>query len=119
MHAGVPLNDADRLPWLERVHAAIAGAMVAGVSLVVACSALKESYRATLARGVPDVVFVYLAAGPDLLRARVAGRSGHFMPESLVDTQLAVLEPPAEAVQVDAALPVAAQIATIRHQLRL
>jgi gluconokinase len=119
MRLGIPLGDADRQPWLERVHGVIADAARRRQPLVVACSALKASYRATLSRGVEHLAFVFLDAPPDLLRARISARPGHFMPPTLVDSQLATLEPPAGAVRVDAAQPVSTQVSTIRHQLRL
>jgi gluconokinase len=119
MHQGIPLTDETRGPWLERVHGVIAAAAARGEPLVVACSALKESYRTALARGVAGVTFVFLDAPADLLRSRISARPGHFMPATLVDSQLATLEPPADAVRIDARQPVAAQIAAIRHRLRL
>ena len=117
MRRGVPLTDEQREPWLDRVHRLAADAVRAGESLVVACSALKERYRARIGDGLAGIVFVYLEAGPELLHARVSGRPSHFMPESLVDSQLATLEPPADAIRVDAALPVDAQVAVIRRAL--
>lgn len=119
MRHGIPLTDEDRWPWLARVHEAITGADRTGRPLIVACSALKEEYRHVLANGVSAIAFVYLIAGAALLHDRLAHRSGHFMPESLVESQLATLEPPANAVRVDAALPVEAQIGVVRDALGL
>ncbi len=112
MGAGQALDDADRWPWLDRIAAALADP-AAPRGRVVACSALKRAYRDRLRAGVGAALrFVYLRADPDLMRARVAGRRGHYMPASLVDSQFAVLEPPvgeADVVTVaaDAGLDVA------------
>ncbi len=96
MAAGVPLVDADRLPWL----AALAGWMrersAAGESTVMACSALTRAYRDVLRRGVPGVAFVHLAGEAEVVADRLAARTGHFMPGSLLSSQLATLEPLAE-----------------------
>lgn len=92
MHAGQPLSDADRAPWLERVAAALAAQ--SGWA-VVSCSALKRGYRDRLRADAPAAAFVLLHADEDVLRDRVAHRKGHFMPPSLLESQLATLEPPA------------------------
>ena len=101
MTSGTPLDPADRTAWLEALLAALASASGKG-DAVLACSALRADFRAALAAGVPDVRFVYLRAGRDLIRARVAGRPDHFMPVSLVDSQFETLEEPAEALTIDA-----------------
>jgi gluconokinase len=94
MSAGHPLDDDDRWPWLDRIAAALKEDR-GGRGAVVACSALRRAYRDRLLSGVgPALRFVYLKASPDLMRARVAGRKGHYMPASLVDSQFAALEPP-------------------------
>ncbi len=114
MGAGQPLDDADRWPWLDRIAAALADP-AAPRGRVVACSALKRAYRDRLrAGGGLALRFVYLEADRELMRIRVAGRRGHYMPASLVDSQFATLEPPVgEAdvvtivadVDLDAAIP--------------
>jgi gluconokinase len=124
MTRGEPLTDADRWPWLDRLRAVIDGALARGdqgSGLVLACSALKASYRARLAGGAAGgrVRFVHLAGSPDLFRARLTGRAGHFMKPAMLDSQLATLEVPADALTVDAALPVAAIVAAIRAALGL
>jgi len=94
MAAGRALDDADRWPWLDRIAAALADP-AAPRGRVVACSALRRAYRDRLRAGVgTGLRFVYLEADPDLMRTRVAGRRGHYMPASLVDSQFATLEPP-------------------------
>jgi carbohydrate kinase (thermoresistant glucokinase family) len=90
MAAGVPLTDDDRRPWLDAVAAELAGA---SDGVVVACSALRRRYRAVLRAGAPGTAFVHLAGTRALLADRVAARPGHFMPASLLDSQLATLEP--------------------------
>jgi gluconokinase len=123
MARGEPLDDGDRRPWLDRLRAIIDGVLArpggAGPGLVLACSALKASYRARLAGpGVGGRVrFVHLAGTSELFRARLQGRAGHFMKPEMLDSQLATLEVPADAVTVDAALPVAAEVAAIRAAL--
>ena len=95
MAAGIPLTDDDRHGWLIRVAARLREAKRAGIGLVVACSALKRSYRDLLRSvGEADVRFVYLAGSRALLAERMAQRRGHFMPPSLLDSQLSILEEP-------------------------
>jgi gluconokinase len=89
MAAGIPLNDADRAPWLDTVAATLARAPV-----VVACSALKRRYRDRLRAGAADVQFVYLVGPPTLLAQRLKMRAHEFMPPELLESQLAILEPP-------------------------
>ena len=93
MAAGEPLTDVDRLPWLEGIAGWIDGEIAAGRCAVIACSALKRVYRDALRR--PEVLFIYLSVPRAELDRRVSGRHGHFMPASLLDSQLAALEPPA------------------------
>lgn len=91
MAAGIPLNDADRRPWLEEIGRRFAAA--GEQSLVIACSALKRSYRELIRTGAADVRFVHLHGTAELLGARMAARPGHFMPPSLLESQLQTLEP--------------------------
>ena len=90
MAAGIPLTDGDRGPWLQLVGRALAES---SDGLVVACSALRRSYRELIRAEAPTALFVELRVDPARLRQRVAGRTGHFMPAALVDSQLATLEP--------------------------
>jgi gluconokinase len=94
MAAGIPLTDADRAGWLRALATRIGTAKQAGNGLVVACSALKRSYRDILRAAAKDLTFVYLRGSKDLLADRLANRSGHFMPATLLDSQLATLEEP-------------------------
>jgi gluconokinase len=90
MSAGIPLDDADRLPWLRTVGAWLAEHAAGGVT---SCSALRRSYRDVLREAAPEQVFVHLASDREVIARRVAGRPGHFMPAALVDSQFATLEP--------------------------
>lgn len=94
MAAGRPLADADREGWLAAIGARLAGAAARGEGLVVSCSALKRAYRDRLRAAAPPLRFVYLQGTPALLRARLAARRGHYMPASLLPSQLQTLEPP-------------------------
>ena len=93
MSAGVALVDEDRGPWLAAVRDAMSGHADAGTSTVVACSALRRAYRAVLREATGRVRFVLLDVDGDVLRERVATRTGHWMPLALLDSQLATLEP--------------------------
>jgi gluconokinase len=91
MSAGVPLDDLDRLPWLHAIGGWLADHRAGGA--VVSCSALKRGYRDTLREGAPSVFFLHLDGSREVVARRVAGRPGHFMPASLVDSQFSTLEP--------------------------
>jgi gluconokinase len=93
MRAGTPLTDEDRWPWLRRLAAWIGEHEQAGRSVVVACSALKRSYRDLLRDGHLSVWFAQVLADAELIRERMEHRVGHYMPPSLLDSQLATLEP--------------------------
>jgi gluconokinase len=93
MRSGRPLDDEDRWPWLRRVAEWIGEHERSGTSSVVTCSALKRSYRDLLRHGHPSVRFCLLEADVDVIRDRIEHRSGHYMPASLLDSQVATLEP--------------------------
>ena len=108
MAAGTPLTDADRHGWLQEVAGQLANATSQARGVVVSCSALKRSYRDLLRQAAADVQFVHLHGSPDLLRQRLAARRGHYMPPSLLQSQLDTLEPPGadeRAVSLDIAQP--------------
>jgi gluconokinase len=98
MASGVPLTDADRKPWLERLNAELKNREQA----VLACSALKDAYRRQLAAGL-DVRFVHLRGPIELIRARLSERQHRYMPASLLASQFATLEAPRDAIEVDIA----------------
>ncbi|MCS5736354.1 gluconokinase [Herbiconiux daphne] len=89
MTAGTPLTDDDRWPWLDIVAQTLAAS---GTGMVIACSALRRAYRDRIRTQAPDAVFLELVGTPELLAARVSGRTAHFMPVSLLASQLATLE---------------------------
>jgi ribose 5-phosphate isomerase A len=95
MHAGIPLTDEDRKPWLERVAAWIDGQRARNQPGIITCSALKRSYRNVVIGDRAEVRLVYLRGSRDLIMERVAGRTGHFMPASLLQSQIDTLEEPA------------------------
>lgn len=93
MRSGEPLDDEDRWPWLASVADWVGDREAAAENAVVTCSALKRTYREVLRRDHPSVWFAHVTSSPEALRRRLASRSGHYMPPSLLDSQLASLEP--------------------------
>jgi gluconokinase len=114
MAAGQPLDDADRWPWLDRLNAMLRGEQDA----VLACSALKERYRARLAKGVDHVEWIYLKGDFDLIRSRLLQRQHRYMPASLLESQFAALEAPSRAITVDVSADVPTCVAAIAARLR-
>jgi len=118
MKSGHPLTDEDRWPWLDRIGTRLAH----GQRTVVACSALRRAYRDRLrAAAGPKLRLVYLEATPEEMRARVAGRIGHYMPASLVDSQFAALEPPRDepdVITISAHAELDAEIPRLAERLR-
>jgi gluconokinase len=102
MASGQPLNDDDRQPWLETLNALLREWFDAGEGGVLACSALKDAYRKTLVRGLPQgsVVFVWLDGSKELIASRLAERHNHYMNPTLLESQLATLEPPSDALRI-------------------
>ncbi len=102
MASGQPLNDQDREPWLERLNRLLVEWIQQGQSGVLACSALKQSYRKTLARYLPpgSVRFVWLDGAKELIAGRLAERKNHYMNPGLLESQFATLEPPSDALRV-------------------
>jgi len=94
MHAGHPLTDEDRAPWLAKIADWVDARLDAGGSGIITCSALKRSYRDLIDRRGSGVVFVFLTGSRETIAARLAARQGHFMPAGLLDSQIATLEPP-------------------------
>jgi gluconokinase len=119
MAAGTPLTDADREPWLERVRARMVRHIEQGENIILACSALKHSYRKTL-RNVPDEVFtVHLSAPADIVASRLETRVDHFAGQNLLESQLRTLEPSRDAVTVDASNDVQTVVSTILSAMGL
>jgi gluconokinase len=122
MSAGHPLTDEDRWPWLRAIADEIDRVCKAGRRVVMACSALKRTYRDILVHGRDDVRIVYLDGTQQLIASRLGARKGHFMPPGLLDSQFGTLEPPGKSekpvtVSIDA--PVDAIVDSILHQLGL
>jgi gluconokinase len=118
MSRGVPLNDADRAPWLGILHERIVAWLAAGQDAILACSALKQSYRDQLVVGL-EVKLVYLKGSYQLFAERVHARKGHFAKESILSGQFRDLEEPANAITVDARLSPKAVVSEICRQLGL
>ena len=97
MRSGMPLTDADRLPWLQRIAGEIDGWRANGDKGVVTCSALKRAYRDIIVGDRPEVALVYLRGSRELIQHRMAARHEHFMPVGLLDSQFATLQEPADA----------------------
>lgn len=116
---GIPLTDRDRGPWLERLHQAISATVERRESAVLACSALKQQYRATLRGSLRGIRFVALLAPEPVLRARLETRPGHLAGPEILPSQLADLEVSGDAVVVDATLDQSDLIRQIRDEFGL
>jgi carbohydrate kinase (thermoresistant glucokinase family) len=120
MASGTPLSDADRAPWLEAVAAWIDGQRRIGTGGVVSCSALKRAYRRVIIGERRDVQLVYLRGDRDAIATRLAARTDHFMPTSLLDSQFATLEEPGSderPIVVDASLSIDEIVAAVTAQV--
>ena len=119
MSRGIPLTDEDRLPWLRSIREAILQWQALGKNAVIACSALKRSYRALLGihPNAKNVKLVYLKGSYDLLLERLQSRKGHYMKEQMLASQLADLEEPEDAVTIDASKPPEEIVSEIRKEL--
>jgi gluconokinase len=118
MHQGIPLTDADRAPWLAAIHQQIEQWLAEGRNVVLACSALKQSYRELLWRG-GDVKLVYLKGSYELIAQRLLTRHGHFADEHILAGQFADLEEPTDAITVDISAPPAEIVEEICRRLGL
>jgi gluconokinase len=119
MHAGVALTDADRAPWLASLHAIASAVAERRDHIVIACSALKQRYRDVLRGTLRNVRFVYLKADETTLSRRLSERSGHFAGPTLLTSQLADLEEPADALTIDATCPPEEIVKAIAYELGL
>ena len=119
MAAGIPLTDEDRKDWLEAIARLITDHSSDSIPTFIACSALKQSYRDILISAHPSLAFLFLTARPETLRQRITSRyeSGeHFMPPSLLDSQLATLEPHADALKLDSSKPISELISLVKEK---
>jgi gluconokinase len=117
MAAGTPLTDTDRWPWLDRLNAELRVHEARGASAVLACSALKESYRERLMARLREARLVHLRGEFESIRARMETRKHKYMPASLLQSQFDTLEPPADALEIDAALAVPEAVRRIADDL--
>lgn len=118
MANGTPLNDTDRVPWLAALSALISTSLKQNRPAVLACSALKESYRQQLLAGNEGVQFVYLKGSYELIWSRISSRKDHYMKPQMLQSQFEALEEPADAWTFDVSLPVAEIVEGIVKQLR-
>ena len=119
MSKGIPLTDDDRRPWLESLHRVMADAEAAGTSAIVASSALKEAYRQILSDGLRTLRIVFLKGDPATLQDRLDHRVGHFMPKTMLPSQMAALEEPKDAIVVNAGQPPNVIVQQILDALKL
>ena len=119
MGRGVPLDDNDREPWLAAIRQAIDECVAQHRSAVFSCSALKEIYRHQLTAGRKEIRLVFLTGSRDLLRERLEGRAGHYMKTGMLDSQLAILEPPADALTLEVNQQPGELVQEIRRHLGL
>ena len=119
MSRGIPLTDADRLPWLHRIRRLVDQCLADGVDAVIACSALKQSYRAVIVSDSRQVRIVYLKGSPKLVEARLGKRKDHFMPSSLLPSQFEALEEPRDAITIDVSATPAQIADAIRKRLAI
>ena len=115
MGRGVPLDDTDRAPWLAAIRAAMDECRAAGRSAVFSCSALKDQYRRVLLDGAPATVLVFLSGDREMLFARLKHRAGHYMKPTMLESQFAILEPPADALRLDVRQSPGQLVAAIRR----
>jgi gluconokinase len=116
MAAGIPLSDSDRTPWLEALSDLLLSTLKAGRHPVLACSALKESYRARLLDGKTGVEIIYLKGTYDLLLARMSKRQGHFMKAEMLKSQFETLEAPKDALTLDVSMPLDEMLAFVMEK---
>lgn len=117
MATGMPLNDSDRAPWLAALHALISASLRENRPAVLACSALKESYRQQLLEGNEGVQLVYLRGSYDLIWSRLSLRKGHYMKPEMLQSQFEALEEPANALTLDVSMPVTELVREILKRL--
>jgi gluconokinase len=101
MSEGTPLTDGDRWPWLAAIKQEIGRCIASGSNAVIACSALRGTYRSYLAAGVPELRFVYLRGDAPTILDRMKSRESHYMKSGMLDSQIASLEEPSDAIDVD------------------
>lgn len=113
MAAGIPLDDADRMPWLMALNHKLVSTLDENRHPVLACSALKQSYRDVLLDAADGIAVLYLKGSYDLIWSRIAAREGHYMKPNMLQSQFAALEEPQDALVVDISLPLEAMLDTV------
>jgi len=113
MAAGIPLSDSDRAPWLASLHEQLLSTLKAGRHPVLACSALKDKYRAQLLEGMDGIAIIYLKGSYDLIFSRMSIREGHYMKPEMLRSQFDTLEEPKDAVVLDVEMSLEEMIDTI------
>jgi gluconokinase len=104
MASGIPLSDSDRAPWLAALHNLLSSTLKSNHHPVLACSALKETYRAQLLDGIDNVEIIYLKGSYELIWSRMSGRDGHYMRPEMLRSQFAVLEQPENVFSLDVSM---------------
>ena len=117
MKHGIPLTDDDRVPWLQRLHDELQHQLAERHSVILACSALKESYRNTLRDHISPLAFVHLDVDAETIRNRLQHRTAHFFPKELMESQFATLEKPKDAIIVDGRKPLDAVVDQVIQSL--
>ena len=117
MSQGIPLNDANRMPWLEKLQSAIAQGLLADKNVVLACSALKSSYRQMLWQDAEQMRLVYIKSSFELIQKRLQQRQNHFMSQTLLKSQFETLEEPKNALTIDSNQPASVIVEQIRASL--
>ncbi len=117
MSHGIPLSDEDRMPWLHQLQSAIAQWLLEDKNVVLACSALKSSYRQILWQDPKKMRLVYIKSSFELLQKRLQHRRNHFMAENLLQSQFDILEEPEDSIKVDANQEAIASVQQIRERL--
>ena len=105
MANGIPLNDSDRTPWLASIHDQLLSTLKADRHPVLACSALKEKYRAQLLDGIDGIVIIYLKGSYDMIWSRMSARQGYYMKSDMLKSQFDTLEEPQDAFVIDVYMP--------------
>lgn len=113
MSAGIPLDDSDRAPWLDSLHEWLVSTLKADRRPILACSALKEIYRARLLNGINNVAVIHLKGTYDLIHARMSARGGHYMKPEMLQSQFRDLEEPQNALTLDVSAPLEDMLAAI------
>jgi gluconokinase len=119
MAVGIPLSDSDRAPWLAALHDQLLSTLQAQRHPVLACSALKEKYRAQLLDGLDAIAILYLKGSYDLIWSRMSAREGHYMQPAMLQSQFETLEEPRNALVLDIAMPLDEMLDTILRQYSL